>query len=269
MSAFSLEWLALREPYDARARNPSVLDAVASSFAGELSIAVVDLACGTGATLRAISSRLPPRQNWRLVDNDLSLLARAAGLTPAAEQTIVTIPVDIARDLELALEAPLDLVATSASLDLVSPEWLERFAIETAVRRLPVYVALTYDGRAQFDPHDPFDARMTASINRHQRGDKGFGPALGPAAADAAIARFQDLSYAVIDGKSDWVFGPNDVEIQREFVAGWAAAVRESGELSLAECAGWLARRREHVESGRSCIRVGHVDFFAQPIGTR
>ena len=32
MSGFSAEWLALRESYDLRARNPIVLDAVAASF---------------------------------------------------------------------------------------------------------------------------------------------------------------------------------------------------------------------------------------------
>jgi hypothetical protein len=38
---------------------------------------IVDLASGTEATLRAISDALPHRQSWRLVDNDLGLLARA------------------------------------------------------------------------------------------------------------------------------------------------------------------------------------------------
>jgi len=52
VSGFSAEWLSLREPYDARARNRTVLDAVAAMVAGRTSVAVVDLACGTGATLR-------------------------------------------------------------------------------------------------------------------------------------------------------------------------------------------------------------------------
>ncbi len=55
----------------------TVLDAVAAAFAGQSEIAVVDLACGTGSTLRADRRpRLPARQSWRLVDNDLGLLAQ-------------------------------------------------------------------------------------------------------------------------------------------------------------------------------------------------
>ena len=79
MSGFSAEWLALREPYDLRARNPAVLDAVAAALKSHSSVRIVDLACGTGSTLRALGPHLPARQNWKLVDNDLGLLARADG----------------------------------------------------------------------------------------------------------------------------------------------------------------------------------------------
>jgi len=48
-------------------------------------ISVVDLACGAGATLRAVGPHLPPRQSWRLVDNSLSLLAQA--FTPGIRRT--------------------------------------------------------------------------------------------------------------------------------------------------------------------------------------
>src|SRR5262245_26709535 len=124
--SFSAQWLALRESYDAKARAVGVLDAVAAAFAAEPAIAVVDLACGTGSTLRALSPRLPARQDWRLVDNDLGLLARAAALDRPPQLTVNARPVDLACDLEIALDGPLQLVTTSALLDLVSGEWLER-----------------------------------------------------------------------------------------------------------------------------------------------
>src|SRR5882757_1641251 len=102
MSGFSADWLALREPYDLRARNPAVLDAVAAALAPHALVRVVDLACGTGSTLRALGPRLPARQDWKLMDNDRGLLERA---TATADDFAVTaIPLDLNRDLEVALD---------------------------------------------------------------------------------------------------------------------------------------------------------------------
>jgi hypothetical protein len=267
--SFSAGWLALREPYDKRARNTAVLDAVAAWAAQRQSVAVVDLACGLGSTLRSVSERLPKRQDWRLVDNDLSLLARAGDLARPPDRTVSTVPVDLARDLEAALDGPIEMVTTSALLDLVSHEWLERLVTEAAARRLPVYAALSYDGLATLDPVDALDSVVIDAVNQHQQGNKGFGPALGPEAAATAPSRFEAVGYTVKQGSSDWVFGPKDAEIQTEVLSGWAVAAREIGTPSISEIIGWLARRRDHIAAGRSSMRVGHVDFFAQPITTR
>jgi len=270
MSGFSAEWLALREPYDGRARNRDVLESVAAaaSAMGD-AVGVVDLACGIGSTLRALAPRLPPRQDWRLVDNDLSLLARAAAGKPVPGVAVTRIPVDLTRDLEAALDGPLNLVTASALLDLVSAEWLDRLVTEVAARRLPFYAALNYDGRVVFDQADPLDAAVIAGVNQHQQTDKGFGPALGPGAAEAAIASFETAGYAVVHGRADWRLLPRDHEIQRDMLASWAGAAREIGAVSLPDAAAWLTRRRDLVAAGRSTITVGHVDIFACPIGTR
>ncbi len=286
MSAFSAEWLSLREPYDLAARNPDVIEALARAFRDRPAMRVVDLACGTGATVRAVAAHLAMPQHWRLVDNDLGLLARAARPLPdppplsekrsplpnppprAGEGiSIVTRPVDLVRDLELALEAPLDLVTTSALLDLVSPEWLDRLIIEAAARRLPIYAALTYDGRVALEPAGELDAQVLAAFNLHQRTNKGFGPALGPAAAARAVERLEHFGFAVAQGRSDWVLGPADHAMQDALLAGWA----EVGATTLpaAEIAQWLAARRSDVAAGRLRLRIGHRDVFARPIGSR
>jgi hypothetical protein len=267
VSGFSAEWLELRESYDLRARNKTVLDAVFALLADKPSVTIVDLACGTGSTFRALSPRINTRQNWRLVDNDLSLLARVPSSTPRLNVTAA--PVDLNRDLEAAFDVAADLVTTSALLDLVSGDWLNRLAVEAAARRLPVYAALSYDGRAELLPSDPLDSRIVDAVNRHQRTDKGFGPALGPSAARAAIAAFERVGYAVTHGLADWEFGPLDREIQTEILSGWAAAAREIGGVPPREIIDWLKRRRELVAAGRSSIRVGHVDLLARPTGTR
>jgi hypothetical protein len=269
MSGFSADWLSRREPHDLRARNPTVLDAVGASLERLGSARVVDLACGTGSTLRALSPFLPAQQNWNLIDNDLGLLARVK-TTPLARHTTVTaIALDLNRDLEAALDGPVDLVATSALLDLVSENWLDRLVVEIAARSIPLYAALTYDGRIGLIPPDPLDAAIAAAVNAHQRTDKGFGPALGPAAAAFAIARFETIGYSVVHGASDWAMGPNDLDIQTEILTGWASAALEIGALSLADTTAWLTRRRAAVAAGGSSLHVGHVDFFATPSVTR
>jgi len=267
--SFSADWLTLREPHDARARNKKVREAVVASFKDHPSIRIVDLACGTGATLRALAPHLPPHQNWRLTDNNLSLLARASETPHAEGISIAATPLDLNHDLEAALDGAVDLVTTSAFLDLVSPAWLERLAVEVAARAIPLYAALSYDGRIEFDPADPGDASIIAAVNTHQRRDKGFGPALGPTAASTAIARFESLGYSVVQGTADWAIGPPDREMQMEILSGWASAARETGVPGLADMVGWLTRRRDAVSAGRSSIRVGHVDFFARPTGAR
>jgi Methyltransferase domain len=268
MSGFSADWLARREPHDARARNAAVLDAVVASVQGLGVVRIVDLACGTGAMLRTLAPRLSCPQHWRLADNDLGLLARAAA-SPAPRGVVVhAVPLDLNRDLEAALDGAVDIVVTSALLDLVSEPWLERLAVETAARALPLYAALSYDGRTELAPADPLDAPVLKAFNAHQRTDKGFGPALGPAAASAAMARFKSLGYEVAEGASDWVMGPEDADMQCDVLAGWAAAACDAG-LSRAAAADWLGRRHDLVAAGRCTIRIGHVDFWARQIGAR
>ena len=57
----------------------------------------------------------------------------------------------------------------------------------------------------------------------------------------------------------------NLAERQIETESGRANVTVDQAESPLA----WLARRRDHIEAGRSAMRVGHVDFFAYPIATR
>jgi hypothetical protein len=270
MSGFSADWLTLREPYDLRARNPTILDDVTAFLEPFSSVRIVDLACGTGSTLRALSPHLPAWQNWKLIDNDLGLLARATATPLAKHATVSAVPLDLNRDLEAALDGPVDLVTTSALLDLVSETWLDRLAVEITARSIPLYAALSYDGRTGFTPPDPLDAAIVAAVNTHQLMDKGFGPALGPAAAAFAIARFEAYGYSVLRGASDWTMEPDDDgDIQNELLTGWAIAAREMGALSLADTTAWLTRRRAAIAAGRSSLHVGHVDFFATPSATR
>jgi hypothetical protein len=247
--SFSAEWLALREPFDLRARHRGVLRQAATSLAGRRAVTIVDLACGTGATMRALAPHLRMHQSWRLFDNDLSLLAKVP-----PEANVHVHALDLVCDLEAALDGPVDLVTTSALLDLVSAGWLERLVVEVAARKMPLYAALSYDGRVDFTPEDPRDAAVIAAVNLHQQGDKGFGPALGPSAARTAV---------------EWLLGEADLAMQEAMLTGWALAASETGEISHEDAAEWLVSRRSALAAKRSRITVSHQDFFATPPGVR
>jgi hypothetical protein len=132
----------------------------------------------------------------------------------------------------------------------------------------PLYATLSYDGVVALTPAAHHDAAVIAAVNRHQRTDKGFGPALGPDAAQAAPERFRRAGFAVVEGRSDWSFRADDRDIQMEMLAGWAGAAGEVG-VAPSILDEWLRERRDHVEAGRSQMRVGHVDFFASPTSRR
>jgi SAM-dependent methyltransferase len=269
MSGFPADWLKLREPYDLRARNPKVLEAVIAFLKSRPSVQIADLACGTGSTLRALSPSLSARQSWKLFDNDIDLLTRATAGPRGKDVAVTAMPFDLSRNIAAALDGAIDLVTVSALLDLVSDRWLEEFAEALAARSLPLYAALSYDGRTGLTPPDTLDAAIVRAMNSHQRTDKGFGPALGPAAAASAIARLEGLGYSIVQGTSDWEMGPDDREMQTEILTGWASATQEMGSFSSTETADWLTRRRNAVSAGRASLCVGHVDFLAVPRAMR
>jgi hypothetical protein len=56
--------------------------------------------------------------------------------------------------------------------------------------------------------------------------------------------------------------------MQLALVDGWAGAAHAAGA-SRADAMAWHSRRRDLVLTGRSSIRVGHVDFWARQIAIR
>jgi hypothetical protein len=179
--------------------------------------------------------------------------------------TVETQQVDLNDDVGPLLDGA-DLVTSSALIDLVSEPWLANLAAAVAARSLPAYIALTYDGRAELKGADPFDQRIIAAVNAHQLGNKGFGPALGPRAADFAMQMFRTFGYAVVHGKSDWAAGADDSDFQIELLAGWRQAAEEMGEIPRDTLEDWFMRRCEAAKAGNLTLSIGHVDFFAQPL---
>jgi len=242
--SFDPAWLDLREPADAVARDPALLAAAVAQLGDGLAL---DLGCGTGATMRAFG-----RGRWRLVDRDPRLLALAASRCPGAEA--------LAADLLDIGRLPLDgvaLVTASALFDLASSDWIEALADRLAAADVGLYAALSYDGTLAWQPALPEDAAVAAAFNRHQRRDKGLGPALGPAAPAALARAFRCRGYAVRTAPSPWRLGPAEAPLQAALIDGIAAAAAETGLAAGA----W--RQARLAASAAARCTVGHVDLLA------
>jgi SAM-dependent methyltransferase len=310
MGEFTADWLALREPADARARSAKLTNLVAGRLGHAAPLHVLDLGAGTGANARYLARFLPARhrspgppgpqepqgprrrhrRHWLLVDSDRALLAQAAAqaatnlrgrdVSHAADpadaadvadiadrvdvvDTVETRAVDLACAFEPEAEdlcAGRDLVTASALLDLVSERWLHALARRCRDRGAAVLFALTYNGDVHCSPEEPEDDAVRELVNRHQRIDKGFGAALGPAAAESAVRVFADLGYDVRRERSDWTLGADAHDLQTRLIEGWAEAAAAIAPDRSASLRGWSGRRLAHVDAGRSRMVVGHDD---------
>ena len=265
MSGFSAAWLALREPADAAARSTLVTRFVTDAFRGRSVVRIVDLGSGTGSNVRYLAHHLSQPQRWHLVDNDPALLDAARSLVSGDIETRVA---DL-RHLDSSVFTNSQLVTASALLDLVSEAWLRMLVQHCQSNRAAVLAALNYDGRIACSPADDDDGVVRELVNRHQRTDKGFGPALGPEAGVRFEALLRGAGFSVLREKSDWRLGAGDTELQSQLISGWAAAAIEIAGSEADRIRAWEVRRLDHVAQEQSEIIVGHDDVGAIPLDWR
>lgn len=285
MSSFSLDWLNLREPVDAVSRNPELTAALRTWRQRYELLTVLDLGSGAGANFRFLAPLLGGEQHWRLVDHDSTLLkqgdgllrqwAAARGMTvidqnemlimedATSRHQLTRLHLDLLHDWERLDFQDAHLVTASALLDLASADWLEQLARRCREWRATVFIALSYDGAAQWEPALEADTTVLALLNRHQRTDKGFGAALGPLAAHHLVAALEDLGYRVELRPSPWRLGPEQAAMQTALLEGWVEAVRQFTPASSAWLDVWSVQRHCLIGEGISKLRVGHWDLFA------
>lgn len=258
MSGFDAAWLALRESADAEARDVSLLKHLPDKKGQHFRI--LDLGAGTGSNLRYLAPRLSGPQEWTLVDDDAALLDAVAA-PQHAKLEIRTLCLDLVRELP-SFQA-CDLVTASAFFDLVSEDWLARFASACADAHLPAGLfVLNVDGRIDWRPGDVMDGEVADLFHRHMRSDKGFGTGLGPESPSVLERVFSAAGYDARTADSAWHISPAKTDMQCALLQFYRIAATEMAPDRAQAIADWAARRVQHIEQGTSHLMVGHRDIL-------
>ena len=296
---FALDWLDLREPFDAAARSLDLAALLVARLPARPRF--IDLGAGTGSLMRWLAPLVRRAQVWTLVDQDRELLeaafdtiadrAESIGYTvsfpnrrtllvhaPGGAWRVETLVADLA---EVPGRLPLlnaDAVVSSALCDLVSRRWLERMA---GALRIPFYAALCVDGRDRFAPPHPADRLVGDLFRRDQARDKGFGGmALGPQAPAAIAEVFGARGFSVTTRASDWDARGRGLQplpgmhheasrFLSELVMGHAEAARAQDRRDDPRIEDWLQDRLDLVAAKRLTARIGHRDILALPAARR
>jgi hypothetical protein len=270
-------WLELREPADAAARAPELVERVRTRLTGDARSVIHDLGCGTGSMGRWLAPQLDGPQHWVLYDRDAHLLelSAAAMAEKAADGSPVTVETR-QRDVgTLASEdlAGAALVTASALLDILTAEEIGRVAAACAGAACPALLTLSVVGRVEFTDPEPFDIEVMAAFNEHQRRVVAGRRLAGPDAVDVALAAFGRLGVSTIVRPSPWRLGMDgadlmnadlmNVDLTTEWFVGWVAAACEQRPDLTEPAAAYARRRLAEVADGRVGVVVHHDDVLA------
>ncbi|WP_148293803.1 hypothetical protein [Azospirillum sp. B4] len=290
----SIDWQALREPLDDRARAIELAWEFARMVPSRPHI--LDLGAGVGANVRHLLPRLGRMiQDWTLMDTDAAVLGGVAermqrwghelgwrvarnpppDATPGAlgelilfgddmRSRLTLIEKDMSTDLhDLGIQRH-DGVAGNAFFDRVSAEWLDHFVTELIASGLPPVLATSLqDGRVLWRPEDPDDGMVLELASAAAGRDHGFGPPLGDGAADALVAKLEAVGYRLDGARSDWrLSGPRSRQTHLDLVDMLAAQAEARDPAMADRIAAWRERRRAEVM--RAELTIGHADILAR-----
>ncbi len=263
------QWLTLREPADAAARAPELVERLARHLPATGRRLIHDLGGGTGSMGRWLAPLLTGPQRWIVHDRDAGLLEVAAARPPrpAADGSAVTVETRLSDITRLPPDALADatLITASALLDLLTAAELARLVASCTAAGCPALLTLSVVGRVDLTPAEPLDARVADAFDDHQRRATERGRLLGPDAVIAAVEAFGGEGADVLVRPSPWRLGALEAPLATEWFAGWLGAACEQESGLVAESGAYADRRQAQTAAGRLAVTVGHADLLVLP----
>jgi hypothetical protein len=266
----STEWLDLREPADAAARDHDLVERLQRHLPSVGCLVIHDLGCGTGSMGRWLAPLLRGPQRWVLHDRDPDLLnvAAAAPPGPAADRASVVVETRRSDVTQLRPDDVADatLITASALLDLLTKEELTGLIEVCAQAGCPVLLSLSVVGHVGLAPADPLDSRVAAAFDAHQRRQTARGCLVGPEAVALTAEEFRRLGAEVLVRPSPWRLGAGESDLAAEWFTGWIGAASEQSVDLASEIGSYVRRRLAQARAGELSVMVGHADLLVLPL---
>jgi SAM-dependent methyltransferase len=265
----SERWLALREPADAAARSPDLVEELGRHLPATGHRVIHDLGCGTGAMGRWLAPLMPGPQHWVAYDRDPDLLALAAGKLPGPAADGAAVSVE-AKQTEITRLHPGELagatlITASALLDLLTEVELAGLVSVCVSAGCPALLTLSVVGRVDLAPADALDRLIAAAFDAHQRRTTERGRLLGPDAVAAATSEFGRLGAEVLVRSSPWRLAASQAELAAEWLAGWVEAACEQQVDLASEVGDYTRQRLAEARAGQLTVTVEHADLLVLP----
>ncbi len=264
----SVDWLALREAEDARARSAALADIVPGLLdPGPLT--VHDLGSGTGSMMRWLAPRLPGPQTWVLHDWNANLTARASeGPRPrdrSGRPVALRSRIGELDRLDAAALHGASLVTASALLDVLTAAEAHAIVDACLAAGVPVLQSLSVTGDVALTPWDPRDIRFARAFNAHQRREVAGRRLLGRYGATLVGGLFGMAGWHVRTALTTWRLDRREPLLLAEWFDGWTGAALEQDPGLLREAAGYRELRWAQRSRGELAATVYHLDLLAWP----
>ncbi len=266
MLEVSVDWLALREAEDARARS-AVLAAAVSGLLADGPLVVHDLGSGTGSMMRWLAPRLPSPQTWVLHDWNASLTARATDGRPPRDRSgrpvAIRSRIGELDQLDASALRGASLVTASALLDVLTAAEAHAIVDACLAAGAPVLLALSVTGDVALTPWDPVDIRFARAFNAHQRREVAGRRLLGRFGATLVGGLFREAGWQVRTALTTWQLHRREPLLLAEWFDGWTDAAAEQDPRLLRETAGYRELRWAQQARGELRACVYHLDLLA------
>lgn len=261
------DWLALREPEDARARSRELALAAARRIGPGPSV-VHDLGSGTGSMMRWLAPLLPGPQTWVLHDWNEHLAEQAAEAVPLdrdGREVAIRTRTEALADLRPDDLDGAALVTASALLDVLTSAEIDALVGACVAVGCPVLLSLSVTGEVRLGPPDPRDEVLAAAFNAHQQRRVDGRRLVGPTGAGLARRLFQDAGWQVRAATTLWRLGDHEPRLLHEWLDGWIGAAVEHGAGAQLDVEEYRARRSAQLREGTLSADIVHTDLLAWP----